>query len=67
MEPLCYIWHCQRMGWLTKTSVYSTDLTQARQFGLSEATKFAARQNDGTGIRVLVIRAEDLDASLRSS
>jgi hypothetical protein len=58
MEPLCYLWHCQRMGWLTTTSQYSTNYEQARSFDLSEARAFAAKHNTD-GIKMLIVRAED--------
>lgn len=47
-------------GWLTKSSTYSSDISEAKTFSRNEALLMVKRQRDKAGYNLLPIRQEDI-------
>lgn len=62
MEPLYYLYSSRNTGWLTRSSTYSTDITEARPMARSEALTLARKHRTDGGYQLLPVRADDMEA-----
>jgi hypothetical protein len=56
-----YILYSTRLhGWLSKSSQYTSDRSQARQFERASALEFCRKHKDHSGITLVPINLDDL-------
>lgn len=56
-----YILYSTRLhGWLSRSSQYTSDRSQARQFPRPEALAFCRKHKDHTGLTLVPVNLDDL-------
>jgi hypothetical protein len=61
MDDVIYLLYSPRgLGWFTRSSTYSTDVKEARQFNRDEALAMVRKHKDQGAHNMLPVRLEDL-------
>lgn len=62
MEPAYYLFSTRASGWLTPAGTYTSDITEARTLGKSEALTLARKHKSDAGYQLLPVCADDMEA-----
>lgn len=59
-DPIYLLWSVRNQGWYTKSSTYSTDISEARIFHRDEALSMVKLHKERGAHNMLPVRQEDL-------
>jgi hypothetical protein len=60
MDEIYYLYSPRGLGWFTRSSTYSSDLSQAKEFTRDEALAMRKRHTTDAGHNMLPVRKVDM-------